>query len=167
MSNEMAESTEEKAARLQSAREELDELLTEQRNLPRELEGARREDHEERMQAASSGGRIRSALASLSSRVRNVEDRREALRHEIWSASIRVNELEAEHAAALVEDLEKPKNEAHREFTAVDEELPKLQRKRQDLLDWTMFFTREQREAERIRDEAISRAEALKKAGPE
>jgi hypothetical protein len=35
-------STEQKAARLQSAREELDELLTEQRNLPRELAGARK-----------------------------------------------------------------------------------------------------------------------------
>lgn len=100
------------------------------------------------MKATSSGGRIRSALASLSSRVRNVEDRREALRHEIWSASIRVNELEAEHAAALVAVLEEPKNQAHREFMAVDEELPKLQRKRQDLLDRTMLFTREQREAE-------------------
>lgn len=98
MSNERAASTEEKVARLQSAREELDELLTEQRNLPRELEGARREDHEERMQAASSGGRIRAAVSSMVSRVRDVEDRREALRHEIWSASIRVNELEADHS---------------------------------------------------------------------
>ncbi len=128
MSNARAANTEEKAARLQSARKELDELLTEQRNLPSKLEAARQEDHEERMKAASTGGRIRSALASLSSRVRNVEDRREALRHEIWSASIRVNELEAEHAAALVVDLEEPKNQAHREFLAVDEELPKLQR---------------------------------------
>lgn len=44
MSNERTESTEEKAARLQGAREELDELLTEQRNLPRELEEAREAD---------------------------------------------------------------------------------------------------------------------------
>ncbi len=65
MSNERTTSTEEIAAWLQSAREELDELLTEQRNLPRELEGARREDYQERMQAASTGGRIRSAVSAM------------------------------------------------------------------------------------------------------
>lgn len=159
--------TEEKAARLQAAREELDELLTEQRNLPREIEEARQEDHEERMKAAGSGSRIRAAVSSMVSRVRGVEDRREALPHEIWSANIRVLELEAEHAAALVVDLEGPKNEAHRKFTAADEELPKLQKKREDLLDRTMALTRDQRQAERARDEATLQAEALKKAGPE
>ncbi len=160
-------STEEKAARLQSAREELDELLTERRNLDQELAQARLADHEERAEAARTSGSLRSAVSSLVSKVRGVEDRAATLPELIWSANIRVNELEAEHADALVADLEEPKNDAHREFTEVDRELPKLQKKREDLLDRTMFFTREQREAERIRDEAIARVEALKKAGPE
>ena len=162
MSNETT-GTEEKAARLQAAREELQDLLTEQRNLPRELEQAHRDDHEARV---SSTGGIRAALSSVVSRVRGVEERREALPNEIWSANIRVLELEAEHAAAVASDLEEPKNEAHRAFTEADTELPKLERRRQDLLDRTLVLTREQSAAERPKDEALRAVEQLHKTGP-
>lgn len=155
--------TEENAARLRAAREELDELLAEQRNLPRELEQAHRDDHEARV---SSTGGIRAALSSMVSRVRGVEERREALPNEIWSASILALELEAEHAASLVEDLEEPKNEAHRAFTEADTELPKIQRRRQDLLDRTLVLTREQSAAERTKEEALRAVEQLHKTGP-
>jgi hypothetical protein len=75
--------------------------------------------------------------------------------------------LEAEHAAAVSNDLEEPKNEAHRAFTEADTELPKLQRRRQDLLDRTVALTREQSTAERTREEALRALEQLHKTGPD
>ncbi len=136
--------SEETLARLTEARAELDELVTEQARLGRDLEHARQEDHEARMQAARSGGRIASAISSLKSRVRGVEDRREALPYEIWSARIRALELEVEHTGAVVEDLEEPKNNVSREAREADQERQEAERRYRELTDKAGVLQRDQ-----------------------
>lgn len=120
MTEETKTPSQEAGERLAAAREELDELLAEQRRLGEDLEAARRGDHEERMEVARSGGRIRSAISAVVSRVRDVEDRREALPHEVRSARLRVLELEREHQDALYADLETPEATAYAEFKKLD-----------------------------------------------
>jgi chromosome segregation ATPase len=159
-------STEETRDRLQAARAELEELLDEQRRLDEDLEAARREDHEERMEVARSGGRIRSALASLSSRVRGVEERREALPCEIWSARIRVLELEVEHCGATVEELEEPVNQASREAREVDQERRDAEKRYQELTDKAYVLRRDQNEAGNRKHQAEIELRQLRKAGP-
>ncbi len=153
--------------RLQAARGELDELIAEQRRLGYDLEQARQEDHEERMQTARSGGRIASAISALKSRVKGVEDRREALPYEIWSARIRVLELEVEHTGAVVEDLREPTENASREAREADQERQDAERRYRDLTDKASVLLREQIASGNRNHQAALELEALKRSGPE
>ncbi len=155
--------SEELAAQLTEAREELEELLTEQRKLGGEMAQARLEDAEARVNAP---GGIRGAIASAVSRVRGVQDRAEQLPHEIWSAKIRVLLIEQEYQQALFDQLEEPEARTHAEFKKLDDELPKLQRRRQDALDLAIATGRERRAAYNRAQEANEQLKALKQAGP-
>ncbi len=159
--------SEELLERVHAARQELDGLISEQRRLGDDLERARREDHEARMEAVRGGaGSIRSAVSSLVSRVRGVEDRGAILPELIWTARMHVLELEAAHNKARHAELEEPEREAKEEFEEVDALLPKVQKRRQDALDRVTAVNRERRDLQRREAEAKAELERLKRAGP-
>ncbi len=155
--------SEELAAQLTEAREELEELLTEQRRIGGEMAQARLEDAEARVNAP---GGIRGAIASAVSRVRGVQDRAEQLPHEIWSAQLHVLALERDYQQALYDELAEPEARTYEEFKRLDDELPKLQRRRQDALDHSLTAGRDRRAAGNRVQELGEQLEALKKAGP-
>ncbi len=152
--------------RLEAAREELEALEGERGHLPSELEEARREDHEERMRAARSGGSIAGAVSGLVSRVRGLKERGEELPYLIWSARLRVLELEAEHREALAPALEERSDAARRESRIADETLRVAERRARDLSDAAVAAMREHtenwQEGERLRREVS----ALEISGP-
>jgi hypothetical protein len=100
------------------------------------------------------GESIRSAVSSLGSKARGVEDRGARLPVLLWSARMRVLELEAEHSAARHAEREEPERTTHREFTEADEALSIAQRRCQDALDRSLVITRERRELQRRREQA-------------
>lgn len=153
--------------RAHAARLELDELIAEQRQLDSDLARARVEDHEDRMESVRGGGSIRSAVSSLVSRVRGVEDRAASLPELIWTARMHVLELDAEYNRERNAELEEPQREAQEEFTEVDALLPKVQKQRETRLDRVMHLTRTRREHEQREAEALEQLEALKRSGPE
>jgi chromosome segregation ATPase len=136
--------SEELAAQLTKAREELEALLGEQRNIGGEMQQARLADAEARVNAP---GGIRGAIASAVSRVRGVQDRAEQLPHEIWSAQLHVLALERDYQQALYDELAEPEARLQAEFRELDEELPKLQRRRQDALDHSVTASWDRRAA--------------------
>ncbi len=167
MTEKTKAASQEMLERLHAARGELDELIAEQRRLAGDLERARVEDHEERMEAVRGGGSIRSAVSSLVSRVRGVEDRGAALPELIWTARMHILELEREYHAQKYAELESELPGAQSEFREVDAQLPVLQKRREDTLDRVNYLNREMRDLERRREEAQAELEALKRSGPE
>lgn len=153
--------------RIHDARGELDELVAEQRRLGGDLERARVEDHAERMEALRGGGSIRSAVSSLVSRVRGVEDRGASLPELIWTARMHVLELEAAYNEARGAELEEPERSAKAEFKEVDALLPRVQKRREDALDHVNAISRERRDLLRRREEAQAELDSLKRTGPE
>ncbi len=153
--------------RLHAARGELDELIEEQRRLTSDLERARREDSEARMEAVRDGGSIRSAVSSLVSRVRGVEDRGAALPELIWTARLHILELEREYNRVRHAELEEPERKAVEEFREVDALLPKVRKRREAALDRTDHLRRERRDLERRQEDAQAELEALKRSGPD
>lgn len=153
--------------RLDAARAELEGLLQEQRQLPRQLDRARREDHETRMQAAREGGSVASAVKGIISNVRGVKDRAEELPYLIWSARLRVLELEVEHRTALAPGLEEQFLRAREESHAADRALEEARKRARDLSDAysVAMHEHEENHAERRRvEQEIARLNA---AGPE
>ncbi len=167
MTEETKTTSQELLERLQAARGELDELIAEQRRLTDDLERARHEDHEERMGAVRGGGSIRSAVSSLVSRVRGVEDRGAALPELIWTARMHILELEREYNATKYAELEEPERQAKAEFDEVDALLPQVQKRREDALDRVRYLRRERRDLERRTEEARMELAASKQAGPQ
>lgn len=155
--------SEELAAQITEARRELEGLLAEQRSIGEKMQQARLADAEARVNAP---GGIRGAIASAVSRVRGVQDRAEQLPHEIWSTQLHLLALERDYQEALYAELEEPETRLHAEFKQLDEELPKLQRRRQDALDHATAAARDRRAAYNRAQEAREQLEQLKKAGP-
>ncbi len=151
-------------ARLSAAQEELDSLLQEGRNLDETMQKARLEDAESR---TTNAGGIRGALGAAVSRVTRVRDRAEQLPDEIFAAKIRVLLLEREHQEALYDELAEPEARTYAEFKKLDDELPRLQRRRQDALDHATAAGRERRAAYNQAREAGEQLEQLKRSGPE
>jgi len=167
----MTEETKTKSQQLleeqHALRGELEELIAEQRRLGDDLQRARSEDASERLEAVRGGGNIRSAVSSVVSRVRGVEDRGAALPELIWTARMHILELEREYTATKHAELEEPERQAQAEFREVDALLPKVQKRRDGALDHVMAVTRERRDLERRREEAQTELEALKRSGPQ
>lgn len=168
MAEETKAASQEMLERLHAARGELDELIEEQRRLTSDLQRARHEDHEERMEAVrSSGGGIRSAVSSLVSRVRGLEDRGAALPELIWTARLHIFDLEREYNTTKHAELEEPQRQATEEFREVDALLPKVQKRREAALDRVTYLNRERRDLERRGEDAQAELDALKRSGPE
>jgi len=167
----MTEETKTKSQQLleeqHALRGELEELIAEQRRLGDDLQRARSEDASERLEAVRGGGNIRSAVSSVVSRVRGVEDRGAALPELIWTARMHILELEREYNETKHAELEEPERQAQAEFREVDALLPKVQKRRDGALDHVMAVTRERRDLERRREEAQTELEALKRSGPQ
>lgn len=167
MTEETKLKSQELLERTHAARLELDELIAEQRRLDSDLARARVEDHEARMESVRGGGSIRSAVSSLVSRVRGVEDRAASLPELIWTARMHVLELDTEYHRSRNAELEEPQREAQEEFTEVDALLPKVQKRREAALDRVMHLTRTRRDHEQREAEVLEQLEALKSSGPE
>lgn len=167
MTEEVKAQSQETLERTHAARQELDALIAEQRRLGDDLEKARREDTESRMDNLRAGGTIRGAVASLVSRARGVEDRAASLPEEIWVARMHVLELEARHNRERNAELEDPERVAQEEFREVDALLPQVQKRRETDLDRSTYLTRERRDHERREEDALTQLEALKRSGPE
>ncbi len=167
----MTEATKPKSQQLleeqHALRGELEELIAEQRRLGDDLRRARSEDASERLEAVRGGGNIRSAVSSLVSRVRGVEDRGAALSELIWTTKLRIAQLGAEYNAAKYAELEEPERQATEEFREVDALLPKVQKRREAALDRVTYLNRERRDLERRQEEAQTELDALKRSGPE
>ncbi len=152
--------------RIHDAREELDELIAEQRRLDQDIEQARVEDSEERLKAVvRNGDSIRGAVSSLVRRVRRVEDWREVLSELIWTARMRLAQLEAEYNAARYAELQDEVPGARTEFQEVDALLHLGEKRRERALDRVNYLRREMGDLKNRREEARSEPEALKKAG--
>ena len=164
MSEETKMTSEETQARLTAAREELDELLEEERKLDGAMHRARLDDVQARV---GNAGGIRGAISAAVSKVRGVQDRAEQLPHEVWAARMRVLLLEREHQEVLYEELAEPEARTYAEFKELDAELPKIQRRRQDALDHSVAAGRARREAYNRAQEAGEQLEQLKRTGPE
>lgn len=91
---------------LNAARGELRELLAEQGYASEREKEAIKADHESRMKAAREGGSIRQALTRRKSKVAEIRDRAGELPYVIWSARVRVAELERDYNAALQQELD-------------------------------------------------------------
>lgn len=91
---------------LDSANQELPELLAEQGHLDEREKEAIKADHEGRMKAAREGGSIRQALTRKKSKVQEVRDRSEELPYLIWSARVREAELRRDYNEVLHQELE-------------------------------------------------------------
>ena len=96
-----------------------------------------------------------------------MQDRAEQLPHEIWSAQLHVLTLERDYQEALFAELEEPESRLHAEFCELDEELPKLQRRRQYALDHATATGRDRRAVYHRAREAGEQLEQLKRSGPE
>lgn len=167
MTEEVKAKSQETLERTHAARQELDELIAEQRRLGQDITQARHEDHEDRMEAMRGGGSIRSAVSSLVSKVRGVQDRGAALHELIWSARLRILELDAEYHAQKYAELGEELPGAESEFREADALLPEVQKRRERALDRTSYLNREMRDLERRREAAQQELESLKRSGPE
>ena len=131
----MTRTTEETAELLASARAELADLENEARRIGRDLEEARREDANARLEAARAGGRIASVVEAIKSKAREVVLRREELPSAIWAARVRALELEVEYLAALVPALEERSDAARAETARALEALREAEREYERLSD--------------------------------
>ena len=161
----MNRTTEETAELLAAARAELAELENEARRIDRTLEEARRADADERLEAARAGGSI--AVSSLKSRAREVALRREELPSLVWAARVRALELEVEHLAALVPELEERSDAARAETARALEAVREAEREYERLSDVSGAALREFIEKGQRGDVARRELEALVKRGPE
>jgi chromosome segregation ATPase len=154
--------------RLETACQELRGLLEDQRRLWVAEREAIKADHYARMEAARGEGSIAAVLPAIRAKARRLRDRRESLRHEVWSAEIRVAELERDLAEASLPDAEAAVPKAREALVAfVEEEVPKFEARRKQLeSDYEGAWRRVDTLATQKR-EAELRLHRLQSSGPE
>jgi hypothetical protein len=113
MTENVQVNSEELREKLDAAKGELGELLAESGHLDVREKEAIGLDHQQRIKAAREGGSIRQALTRRKSKVQEVRDRSEELPYLIWSARIRVAELEHAFYEALEREIEPKVEPAH------------------------------------------------------
>lgn len=162
----MSNTAEELREQLETARVQLGALIAEQESMAGRLREAEQEDHAERMEAARSGGGIGAALRRVGSKVRGVKDRREELPYEIWSARIRVAELELAHYEAAAPELEERVQAARERSYEAERELREAEDRTHRLKDAYSRTFQEQTAAYHRSQEVERELAALEANGP-
>ncbi len=162
----MSEREQELRDRLEAARAELAGLVAEQAGMPARMREAEQEDHAQRLRAARTGGGIAAAISKVKSKVRGVKDRGEELPYEIWSARIRVAELELAHYEAIAPELDERVQEARAASHEAERELQEAEKRNRTLGDVYTAAMREQHAAYQRSQEVERELAALEANGP-
>jgi chromosome segregation ATPase len=152
---------------LEQAREELRSLETEAGHLDEAEREAIQQDHDERMKAARSGGKIMDAITRRRSKQQEVCHKREQLPYAIHSARIRVAELQLEHAEALLPEAEKRVEETSKALGPADVKFAKAQAENKAIHDEYGSALAERSMVENAKRDAELELARLERVGPE
>lgn len=114
---------------LEQARQQYAALLTEQGNLDVTRREAFSQDHEARLEAARNGGSVIAAFASRKSKLKEVQEREEALPYEVYAARLLVAELERQNAIEQAPEADAEVERTRKAVRPADEEFEKAKAK--------------------------------------